>query len=535
MRFIKAENRSELSFQLSNMIAADSEVRLIDAFVDKVDLMAHGFILKTDKGGKPDLGGPSEYHPSILLKLYIYGYLNQIRSSRKIAKQCLINLEVKWLISNLDPSHNTINNFRKDNPKALNEFFRTFNIFWKDIGLFGDKDIAIDGSFFAAQNSKEKNYSADKIKKKIAYIDQKTKEYLDLLDQTDEDDNTLQLAKKKVKKKLNTLAKRKVRYELLSESLQKSGDSQISTTDPDARLMSKGKGAQMAFNMQIATEEENKMIAHFKVTNQGDTKAFHPVAKATKDFLQNGDNTKSINALGDKGYNDAEQIHQCEKDNIVTYIAHKEKKEPKNPGLFTKSKFVYNREEDTYQCPNKKTLKTTGTLFKNRNRKVKSYQLSFKICEDCPLKESCLSTRSIEERKGRSIIRSAYENYKEDNKKRVSENREIYHLRKAMVEHPFGTIKRQWGYSYTLLKGLEKVSGEFALIFSAYNLRRAISILGVKQIINRINQVEILVFLLFPNIFMMTLNTSHHIGEKETKYHKINGVLHTQKLASIFD
>lgn len=498
MRFIKAENRSELSFQLSNMIEDDNEVRLIDAFVDKVDLISHGFIIKTDKGDKLDLGGPSEYHPSILLKLYVYGYLNQIRSSRKIAKQCLINLEVKWLISNLNPSHNTINNFRKDNPKALNEFFRTFNVFWKDIGLFEDNDIAIDGSFFAAQNSKEKNYSTAKIKKKIDYIDKKTKEYLDLLDQTDEDDNTLLLAKKKVKKKLTTLTKRKEKYEVLNNKLEKSGDSQISTTDPDARLMSKGKGAQMAFNIQIATEEENKMIAHFEVTNQGDSKAFHLLAKATKDFLQDGDDTKSINALGDKGYNDAEQIHQCQKDNIVTYIAHKEKKESKKPGLFTKSKFVYNREEDTYQCPNKKTLKTTGNFFKNRNRKVKSYQLSFKICEGCPLKESCLSTKSIEERKGRSIIRSAYENAKDDNKKRVSENTEIYHQRKAMVEHPFGTIKRQWGYSYTLLKGFKKVSAEFALIFSAYNLRRAISILGVKQIIKRINQAKMLVFSLLP-------------------------------------
>ena len=201
MRFIKEEDRSELSFQLSNMIEDDNEVRLIDAFVDKVDLISHGFILKTDKGDKVDLGGPSEYHPNILLKLYVYGYLNQIRSSRKIAKQCLINLEVKWLVSNLQPSHNTINKFRKNNPIALKSFFRTFNVFWKDIGLFGENEIAIDGSFISAQNSKEKNYSAAKLKKKIAYIDKKTNEYLALLDHTDQaDNNALKLAKKKVKK-----------------------------------------------------------------------------------------------------------------------------------------------------------------------------------------------------------------------------------------------------------------------------------------------------------------------------------------------
>jgi len=510
MRFIKEANRVTLTLRLADEIEPDNEVRLIDAFVEKVDLASHGFIYKTDKKGKVDKGGPSEYNPRALLKLYIYGYLNLIRSSRQLARQCRINLEVKWLMSNLSPSHNTINNFRKDNPKALNEFFRTFNYFWKNIGLFGEKDIAIDGSFFAAQNGKQNNFSAEKIKKRIKYIDKKTQEYLAILDQTDkEESKALALSKKEITDKLKVLSKRKEKYGVLNTKLEESGDTQISTTDPDARLMCKGKGAQMAYNVQIATEEENKMIADFEVTNQGDTKAFHLLAKATKDFLQKQNDTKAINALGDKGYNDAEQIHQCQQDNIVTYIAHKEEKETKKPGLFTKSKFVYNRAEDTYQCPNKKTLKTTGNLFKNRNRKVKSYQISFKICEGCPLKKSCLSTRSIEKRKGRSIIRSAYENAKEDNKKRVSENREIYHLRKAIVEHPFGTIKRQWGFSYTLLKGFKKVSGEFALIFSAYNLRRAISVLGVKHIIKRINQAEMLVFSLFSINGILTENVSY--------------------------
>jgi len=535
MRFIKEEDRTELCFQLSNMIEDDNEVRIIDAFVDKVDLISHGFIFKTDKGDKVDLGGPSEYHPKILLKLYIYGYVYQLRSSRKIAKQCLINLEVKWLISNLQPSHNTINKFRKNNPAALKTLFRTFNVFWKGIGLFGDNEIAIDGSYFAAQNSKEKNYSAGKLKKKIDYIDKKTNEYLALLDQADKEDNDLKLSKNEVDTTLKTLAKRKEKYNQLSEALQESGETQISLTDPDARLLSKGKGAQMAFNMQIATEEEHKLIAHFDVINKGDRHVFHQVAKETKDFLQDDDQNKSINALGDKGFNDDEQIHKCDQDNIVTYIAHTENSNSKKDTTYSKDKFTYNREEDTYKCPQNQTLKTTGKLYQKGNKRRKGYHISFSVCANCPVKNKCLTKYNLDNRKGKEIVRTEFENAKDDNRKRLLENKEIYQRRKAMVEHPFGTIKRQWGYSYTLLKGLEKVSGEFALIFSAYNLRRAISILGVKQIINRINQVEILVFWLFPDIFMLTQNTSHHIAKKETQYHKINRVLHPQKPASIFD
>jgi len=519
MRFIQHEDRETILLQLSEQIAGDNETRLVDAFVDKVDLASHGFTFKTDKGDKADLGGRREYHPADLLKLYVYGYINQVRSSRQLSKHCRINLEVKWLVSNLQPSHNTVNKFRKNNPDALNELFRTFNRFWKQIGLYGNEDIAIDGSFFAAQNGKQHNFSSDKIKKRLAHIDKKTEDYLALLDQIDkEEDKALKLSEEEVAAKLAVLSKRKEKYQVLSNILKESGDSQVSTTDSDARLLSKGKGAQMAYNVQIATEEENKMIAYYEVTNQGDTKAFHRVAKATKDFLQDGDETQSINALGDKGFNDAEQLHLCQQDNITTYVAHKDEKEPKKEGLFTKSKFVYNRAEDTYQCPNDETLKTTGNFFKNRNRKVKSYQVSFKICEGCPLKESCLSPKSIEKRKGRSITRSPYENAKDDNKKRVSENKEIYHLRKAMVEHPFGTIKRQWGYSYTLLKGFKKVSGEFALIFSAYNLRRATSILGVNELLNRINQAEMLVFSLFLKKLVVTSPTSHHRRKKSPQY-----------------
>jgi len=527
MRFIKEENRETISFHLSEEIEGDNEIRLIDAFVDKVDFLSHGFIFKTDKGNKVDLGGRSEYHPKLLLKLYLYGYLNKIRSSRQLAKQCVINLEARWLLNNLKPSHNTINKFRKDNPFALKEFFRTFNAFWKDIGLYGDTDMAIDGSFFAAQNGKQNNFSADKLKKHLDYIDQKTEEYLALLEQTDkEEDGSLNLSEKEINQKIKVLSKRKDKYEVLSNTLKETGESQISTTDSDARLLSKGKGTQMAYNVQIATEEENMLIAHFEVTNQGDNKAFHQVAKTTKDFLQDGDDTKSINGLGDKGYNDAEQIHKCQQDNIITYIAHIDQKESEKSGLFTKAKFVYNREDDTYTCPGKETLKTTGNFYKNRNRKVKSYQVSFNVCQACPLKKSCLNNNSLEKRKGRSITRSAYENAKDDNKKRVAKNKEIYHLRKAMVEHPFGTIKRQWGYTYTLLKGFKKVTAEFALIFSCYNLRRAISILGVKQIINRINQAEMLVFFLKMRIVVLTSSNSYHNRKKMMLYDRFQSVYH---------
>lgn len=519
MRFIKQENRDQLSLfprSLSEEIGDDNEVRLIDAFIEQVDLVSHGFEFKTDKQGAIDFGGPSEYHPKELLKLYIYGYLNRIRSSRQLAKQCRINIEVRWLLSNLHPSHGTINSFRKNNAKAFKLLFRSFNVFWKSLGLFGEDTFGVDGSFFRAQNSKSNNYNEERINKHLEYLDKKTEEYLSLLEASDdlESKDKESLSTQAVQEKLLELGSRKEKYTALSNQLAESEDTQISTTDPDSRRLSKGKSSEIAYNVQVAAEESNKMIADFEVTNKGDSNAFHSIAKTTKDFLQDGDETKSINGLADKAYDTGEQIHRSAQDNIITYIAPKESINSKKDPRFRKNRFDYDKETDTYLCPENHFLTWNGKFYKKRDSKTKEYHLDFKVCDACPFKQACLGEYRLNKSKGKVIVRSEFEDAKEENKARVEANREVYQKRKEIVEHPFGTIKRQWGYSYTLLKGFEKVSAEFALIFSAYNLRRAISTLGVNAIIHVLNRVDKLVFASFFNYFNLRAIRVHYNRSK---------------------
>lgn len=515
MRFIKQENRDQLLLfprSLSEEIGEDNEVRLIDAFVCQVDLVSHGFEFKTDKQGEVDLGGPSEYHPKELLKLYIYGYLNRIRSSRQLSKHCRINIEVRWLLSNLAPSHTTINDFRKNNVKALKLLFRSFNQFWKSLGLFGEDTFGVDSSFFRAQNSKSNNYNEDRVNKQLEYIDKKTEEYLSLLEASDEleSKSKASLSTEQIQEKLLELGSKKEKYTGLSNQLTESGESQISTTDPDSRRLSKGKASEIVYNVQVSAEQTNKMIADFEVTNKGDRNAFHSIAKSTKDFLQDGDETQSINGLADKGYDNGEQIHQSGQDNIITYIAHQQAVNSKKDPKFRKSSFDYDKEKDVYLCPENQVLTWNKKFYKKRDYKTKGYYLDFKICDACPFKKACIGEYRLNKSKGKVIVRSEYEDARDENKARVESNKEVYQKRKEIVEHPFGTIKRQWGYSYTLLKGFEKVSGEFALIFSAYNLRRAISILGVNALIDLLNRMNKLVFVHFFNYFSFTAIVAYH-------------------------
>jgi len=263
-----------------------------------------------------------------------------------------------------------------------------------------------------------------------------------------------------------------------------SSDKQLSTTDVDARAFSKNNVCSVGYNVQTAVESKNKMIAHFEVTNKVDINAFHQVAKQAADFLLDDQDKlegKTINGLADTAYDNGEQIQKCTADNIVTYIAIR-KHHSSKPSAYSKDKFVYNEKEDNYSCPAGQKLTTNGKLYKNTKdgttQYYKAYLAKLSICKTCPFAQQCAST-DIKNKKGRKITRSQHEKYREANKKRVETNKELYRERQAIVEHPFGTIKRQWGYDHTLVKGIENVAVDFSLICTAYNLRRAISILGV--------------------------------------------------------
>jgi len=475
---------------LDDLIGGDSPVRLVDAFVKAVDLESHGFgQVRTRERGAPP------YHPAPLLKLYLYGYLNRIRSSRQLEKACHINIEVKWLMQDLQPSHTTIADFRKRHPKPLKEVFRTYNRFLRSEGLFGKEMVAVDGSKFRAQNAMKNNYTEDKIERHIEYIDRQLEQYIHDLDSADTEE-TQPLppeTETRVAGAVKKLMLRHFKYTGLKKQLEQSGNSQVSTTDPDARALPLHRNiVEVGYNVQTATDGKHNLVVHFEVTNENDQYALSPTATAARQELGLS-RQESLAVLADKGYPTGSELAKCAENNIVTYVAPRETAAKPAEGRYSKDDFAYNGSGGHYICPHNERLTTNGAWYeKNSRRKghkpyrFQRYTISFATCGVCPLRERCLSKSLQKYRQGRYIERSEFEDYIVANRKRVEANRELYRRRQAIVEHPFGTIKRQWGYSFTLLKTLKKVEGDFALIFTAYNLRRSMSLLGVKPLINKL-------------------------------------------------
>ena len=489
MRVKKLHNRMELflfSGGLEEKIAADNVVRLIDTFVDALDIESLGFTIRHKKKCDP---GAAEYHPADLLKIYIYGYINRTRSSRQLERCCKINIEMMWLINGLTPGYVTIANFRKNNSKALKQVFRAYNDFLQGEDLFGKKTIAIDGAKIRAQNSKKNNFSDKSIKRHQAYLDKRTKEYLSLLEQNDQQDKEL-MSKNEISEKLEQLSERKKHYNNLQAQLDKAkekGEKQISTIDRDARLFTSiGSKGEIAFNLQSAVDDKHKLIVHNQVTNKVDTNALYEVASEAKRQLQAG----KIDVLADTGYDTGEELKKCAEDNITTFVAPRSQRASSKNSEFAKDKFKYDKQTDSYTCPTGQILKTNKKAYtkvrkEREDAPFKEYKQKYTICNNCIYKDDCAGTR-LNRKQGRVIERYLTADYSEANQQRIKDNKDYYRRRQSIVEHPFGTIKRQWGYSYSLVKGLEKVGGEFDLICLCYNMRRSVSILGVKALIERL-------------------------------------------------
>ncbi len=524
MPLITGNNRQQVTlFCLDQEIPQDAEVRLIDAFVDWLPLDTFKFFTK----GKAKDGRPA-YAVSDLLKLYIYGYLNRTRSSRQLNKLCKINMEVQWLLNGLRPCHMTINTFRKNNSLALVKVFRRFNQFLRAEGLFDENTVAVDGSKFRAQNSKKKNYNEKKVKDHLKYIDKQSREYLDLLDENDAgengdycEDNRLQIAQK-----LEQLTRRRKKYEDLEQKIQdahQQGITQISTTDPDARALPKKMNiVEVSYNVIATAEAKNKLITNFEITNTHDTYALSTAARKAKRAL--GKSSKeSINVLADKGFDTGVELRTCIENNIRTFVAPKKRANTLKDKAFNKDQFIYDHLQDHYTCPMGEHLKSNGRSYKKNNGKlrrayqVKHYKLTFAICSACQHRMQCAGPANLLNSKGRYIERNEYEDYIEENIERVKLNKELYQKRQQIIEHPFGTIKRQWGYEHTLLKTIPKVRGEFALIFTAYNLRRAISILGVNKLMEKIGPLLSLINFFIIRYFS-TLNQLFSIRSWHQKY-----------------
>jgi transposase len=448
---------------LDEYITADNPVRFIDAWVDTLDLAALGFSQTL-----PAETGRPGYDPRVLLKLYLYSYLNRTRSSRKLEQECQRNVEVMWLMRKLSPDHKTIADFWKDNHTAFKEIFKAFCLLCRELELFGGELVAIDGSKFKAVNSAKRNFTQTKVTQYLAEMEQRLKAYLKELDQADQAETpavTPRRSAAELQAKIERLKTRQVKYQGYLKQMEESGESQLSLTDPDSRAMPNSPKAPVAYNVQTAVDSKHHLIVAQDVTNEiTDRDQLSPMALEAKTTLE----VDQLKAVADRGYAHGKELKTCLEAGIEPYVAQPETSANAKLGLFGKQQFVYDPETDTYRCPGGQSLSFRfNTVEKERH--IRYYKTS--ACGRCPLKAKCTRiTRWIDEH----II--------EQTQQRVKEHPEIMRKRKELVEHPFGTLKFWWDHSHFLMRGLQKVKAEFSLSTLAYNIRRVLNILGVQRL-----------------------------------------------------
>lgn len=489
MAYVQGTHRGQTAiFCLEDFVATEAPVRVVDAFCDGIDYAALDFRGKyTNDNCRPC------YHPSLLLRLYVYGYLNGIRSSRKLEAECRRNLEVMWLCHSLVPKYHTIADFRKRHPEQIKAVFRQFVALMCQWHLVGRKTVAIDSTKYRAQNSRKNNYNEDKIKRQLAYIDHKVSDYLQEMNDIDQKEKTrakdiqrlFELTRDKEK-----MLERRRQYTQLQKQLKQSPDTQLSTVDADSRSVPHKTGIiEVSYSTQVAVDDKNNLVVHYEVTNENDRKALHSTAMAAKEVMCL-EKDAPLTALADKGYFNAQQLAACKEDSIITYV----------PPTYNRAEgaipvkgyrledFHYHPKTDTYRCPEGHTLSTNGHWYSKvyvRGEKTKSISLfkHYKTdkCLTCPVMHLCTVLK-----RGRVIERSQYAEALDANNKRVKEHKDKYLRRQQIVEHPFGTIKRWWGYSYTLLKGLKKVGADLGLVYLCYNLKRVMNILSVKTMMKKL-------------------------------------------------
>jgi len=463
MQFIQGKNRTQSILfpkSLDQIVEQDNEVRMIDLFVESINLADFKFVIKTTKEGRP------AYHPKDLLKLFVYGYLNHIRSSRRLEKECKRNIELLWLMKELAPDHNTISNFRRDNEKAIRKVFRHTVSIAKHFDLIGGTLVAGDSTKLRAQNSKKNNFNEGKIERHLAYIDTKLDEYNKALAEADDDNKQI------INQQVQKYTERKVAYENMDRQLTNSGEYQISTSDPASRqMMTRNNISEVAYNVQTVVDAKHNIPIDYKVTNNNDTRALSGMLRRAKTIL----GTTDFTALYDKGYHTGIEIKKAVELNIEIMVA--------IPGVasfapdenYNFSQFKYDEITDTYTCPQQQVLTTNGNWYqKNKERYfylAKHYKTN--ACTVCPARELCTKNK-----KGRLIERSEYAPYIEINRLNIENNTELYKKRQSIVEHPYGTIKRQWGFDHIITKkGMKRASADVGFMFIAYNLHRLMNIL----------------------------------------------------------
>lgn len=480
MDFITGFNRDQLvMMDFESCLASDSWARIVDMFVNILPMAELGFKDVLNSEGRPP------YRSSDMLKLYLYGYKNKLRSSRQLEHACKVNLEVIWLLKGLRPSARKIAYFRKRNPKAFKGAFRYFVVLLKDWELIEGETIAIDSFKIRARNALKNNFNQNKIDRHIEYIDNKILEYQQQLDAEDVDSDT-----EKIQDKIAYQESKKEKYRNIEKRLKESGERQISLTDPDARSVVLHRNiVNVGYNVQAGCDAKHKLFVNNDTGTVNDTHALSPMALDAKALLGVGE----MNTLTDKGYTTAKHLEICTENGITPYSSPKEHSSQHN-GLYPMVDFKYDKTKDNYTCPAGKILGTNGTVYDKAAHKVKHYK-NRQACKTCPVRHLCTSNKN-----GRFIERSIYQEALEQNKKRVQENPEYYRLRQQITEHQFGTLKRQWGFTHTLMRGKQNVLSEVNLIMICYNLSRLMAILDPNELRNRLKKLALEISPIFERI-----------------------------------
>jgi len=471
-RFVAEADRSQstlLPESLDDWVDESNPVRVIDAFVDALNVAELGF-----DGVEPAATGRPSYHPSSLLKLYIYGYLNRVQSSRRLEREAGRNLEVMWLLGRLAPDHKTIADFRKDNGGAIKKVCARFVELCRRMGLLSKASVAIDGSKFKAVNNRDKNFTSAKIERRRKQLEESVSRYLGQLDTADRQDpsETLTLKKVRIKEKLEKLKSEMDKLAAIEKQVLASPDRQLSLTDPDSRSMAtSGRGSGVVgYNVQTAVDTEHHLIVAHEVTNVGnDTAHLADTAQAAKAALH----VDKLEAVADRGYFDGEEILACDQAGITVTLPKPQTSGAKSKGRFGKQDFVYLADENVYRCPAGEKLKYRYT---NEEHGQTLHRYWTDACRTCAIKDQCTTGRE------RRITRWEHEEIVEAVQERLDKNPEAMRTRRETVEHPFGTLKMRMGATHFLMKTLPKVATEMALHVLAYNLTRVLNIFGVKPI-----------------------------------------------------
>lgn len=469
-RFIEGEERGQgtlMPEHLDDYVTKDNPVRVVDVFVEELDLASMGFTrVAPAKTGRP------AYHPAVLLKLYIYGYLNRIQSSRRLEREAQRNVELMWLTGRLAPDFKTIANFRKDNGKAIGKVCRQFVVLCQQLDLFSDAVVAIDGSKFKAVNSSDRNFTDAKLKRRMAEIEANIGRYLTELDTADRQEPGMGQSKSvRLNDKIAAMKSQMATLKEIEAKLIETGETQISLTDPDSRsMMTRGSGI-VGYNVQTAVDAKHHLIVEHEVTNNGsDRDQLSNMAKKARAAI----GTTTLTAIADRGYFKGEEILACHEAGICALVPPTKTSGAKADGRFDKADFIYDPQKNEYRCPAGESL---IWRFASVEKGMTNHRYWSSNCKVCPLKEKCTPSSQ------RRVTRWEHQGVLDEMQARLEQTPDAMRIRRSTVEHPYATIKAWMGATHFLTKGLERVKAEMSLHVLAYNFRRLMAILGIQEML----------------------------------------------------